>query len=192
MWNVGNESMLGLQNCYSGTELEQRNAYATFVNEQRRDPPVDPNHPVTSTDAWTGAWPYYKRNAPDLDLYAVNSYNAVCDIKATWEQGGYNKPYIVTEAGPAGEWEVPDDANGVPEEPTDREGRGVHQRLELHHRPQGRRARRHDVPLRQRGRLRRHLVQPAARATKAPAYYAVRRPTGRTPPARTPRPPSPA
>ncbi|WP_093470714.1 discoidin domain-containing protein [Streptomyces melanosporofaciens] len=121
MWNVGNESVLGLQNCYSGDELErQRDAYTTFVNDiAKKIHGVDPDHPVTSTDAWTGAWPYYQRNAPDLDLYAVNSYNAVCDIKATWEQGGYTKPYIVTETGPAGEWEVPDDANGVPAEPTD-------------------------------------------------------------------------
>ncbi|WP_055570056.1 discoidin domain-containing protein, partial [Streptomyces atriruber] len=122
MWNVGNESVLGLQNCYTGAELErQRDAYTTFVNDiTKKIHAVDPDHPVTSTDAWTGAWPYYKKNAPDLDLYAVNSYNAVCDIKSTWEQGGYTKPYIVTETGPAGEWEVPDDANGVPEEPTDR------------------------------------------------------------------------
>ncbi|WP_043239051.1 discoidin domain-containing protein [Streptomyces violaceusniger] len=121
MWNVGNESVLGLQNCYSGDELErQRDAYTTFVNDiAKKIHGVDPDHPVTSTDAWTGAWPYYQRNAPDLDLYAVNSYNAVCDIKATWEQGGYTKPYIVTETGPPGEWEVPDDANGVPAEPTD-------------------------------------------------------------------------
>ncbi|MCQ8188610.1 discoidin domain-containing protein [Streptomyces rugosispiralis] len=121
MWNVGNESVLGLQNCYSGDELErQRDAYTTFVNDiAKKIHAIDPGHPVTSTDAWTGAWPYYRRNAPDLDLYAVNSYHAVCDIKATWEQGGYTKPYIVTETGPAGEWEVPDDSNGVPEEPTD-------------------------------------------------------------------------
>ncbi|MEV7196973.1 discoidin domain-containing protein [Streptomyces sp. NPDC093510] len=121
MWNVGNESVLGLQNCYNGTELErQRDAYTAFVNDvAKRIHSVDPDHPVTSTDAWTGAWPYYKKNAPDLDLYAVNSYNAVCDIKSAWEQGGYTKPYIVTESGPAGEWEVPDDANGAPEEPTD-------------------------------------------------------------------------
>ncbi|MFF5563356.1 discoidin domain-containing protein [Streptomyces sp. NPDC012623] len=121
MWNVGNESVLGLQNCYGGTELErQRDAYTTFVNEiAKRIHAVDPNHPVTSTDAWTGAWPYYKRNAPDLDLYAVNSYGDVCNIRRTWEDGGYTKPYIVTEGGPAGEWEVPDDANGVPDEPTD-------------------------------------------------------------------------
>ncbi|GAA0987486.1 MULTISPECIES: discoidin domain-containing protein [Streptomyces violaceusniger group] len=121
MWNVGNESVLGLQNCYSGDELErQRDAYTTFVNDiAKKIHAIDPGHPVTSTDAWTGAWPYYRKNAPDLDLYAVNSYNAVCDIRATWEQGGYTKPYIVTETGPAGEWEVPDDSNGVPEEPTD-------------------------------------------------------------------------
>ncbi|MEU6125012.1 discoidin domain-containing protein [Streptomyces sp. NPDC047123] len=122
MWNVGNESVLGLQNCYTGAELErQRDAYTTFVNDvTKKIHAVDPDHPVTSTDAWTGAWPYYKKNAPDLDLYAVNSYNAVCDIKSAWQQGGYSKPYIVTESGPAGEWEVPDDANGVPAEPTDR------------------------------------------------------------------------
>ncbi|MET9593949.1 discoidin domain-containing protein [Streptomyces sp. NPDC006516] len=121
LWNVGNESVLGLQNCYSGAALEQqRDAYTTFVNDiAKRIHAVDPNHPVTSTDAWTGAWPYYKKNAPDLDLYAVNSYGAVCDIRKTWEDGDFDKPYIVTEGGPAGEWEVPDDAHGVPDEPTD-------------------------------------------------------------------------
>ncbi|MEV7298845.1 galactose-binding domain-containing protein [Streptomyces clavifer] len=121
MWNVGNESVLGLQNCYSGEALEQqRNAYTTFVNDiTKKIHAVDSHHPVTSTDAWTGAWPYYKRNAPDLDLYAVNSYGAVCDIEQTWKDGGFDKPYIVTEGGPAGEWEVPDDAHGVPDEPSD-------------------------------------------------------------------------
>ncbi|MFI6893815.1 discoidin domain-containing protein [Streptomyces sp. NPDC050256] len=121
MWNVGNESTLGLQNCYGGDELEaQRHAYTTFVNDvAKKIHEVDPNHPVTSTDAWTGAWPYYKKNAPDLDLYAVNAYDATCNIQSDWEQGGYDKPYIVTETGPAGEWEVDDDANGVPAEPTD-------------------------------------------------------------------------
>lgn len=103
MWNVGNESVLGLQNCYSGDALEQqRDAYTTFVNDiAEKIHAVDRNHPVTSTDAWTGAWPYYKKNAPDLDLYAVNSYGAVCDIRKTWQDGGFDKPYIVTEGGPA-------------------------------------------------------------------------------------------
>lgn len=121
MWNVGNESILGLQNCYGGEELErQRNAYASYVNQVAQAiHAVDPDHPVTSTDAWTGAWPYYQANAPDLDLYAVNAYADVCNVRQDWIDGGYDKPYVVTEAGPAGEWEVPDDANGVPLEPSD-------------------------------------------------------------------------
>ncbi|MFS0693446.1 discoidin domain-containing protein [Streptomyces nitrosporeus] len=121
MWNVGNESVLGLQNCYSGTELEaQRNAYTAFVNDvAKKIHSIDPDHPVTSTDAWTGAWPYYKRNAPDLDLYSMNSYGDICGVRQDWTDGGYDKPYLITEGGPAGEWEVPDDANGVPDEPTD-------------------------------------------------------------------------
>ncbi len=121
MWNVGNESVLGMQNCYSGDALEnERKAYTSFVNDVAvKIHSIDPNHPVTSTDAWTGAWPYYKANAPALDLYAVNSYNGVCAVKQTWIDGGYTKPYIITETGPAGEWEVPNDANGVPDEPAD-------------------------------------------------------------------------
>ncbi|MET7759561.1 discoidin domain-containing protein [Streptomyces sp. NPDC005389] len=121
MWNVGNESVLGLQNCYSGTALEaQRNAYTAFVNDvAKKIHSIDPDHPVTSTDAWTGAWPYYQRNAPDLDLYSMNAYGDICGVREDWVEGGYTKPYIITETGPAGEWEVPDDANGVPDEPTD-------------------------------------------------------------------------
>jgi F5/8 type C domain len=121
MWNVGNESVLGMQNCFSGTALEnERKAYTTFVGDVAvRIHGIDANHPVTSTDAWTGAWPYYKANAPALDLYAVNSYNGVCAVRQTWIDGGYTKPYIITETGPAGEWEIANDANGVPAEPTD-------------------------------------------------------------------------
>jgi hypothetical protein len=121
MWNVGNESLLGMQNCFSGAALEQqRIAYARFVNQAAQAiHALDANHPVTSTDAWTGAWPYLKAYTPDLDLYAVNAYNAVCRVKQDWIDGGYTKPYIVTEAGPAGEWETPNDVNGVPSEPTD-------------------------------------------------------------------------
>ncbi|HEV2345405.1 MAG TPA: discoidin domain-containing protein [Actinocrinis sp.] len=121
MWDVGNEVILTLQNTYSGAQLEsERNAYAQYVEQVvQAIHQADPNHPVTSTDAWVGAWPYYKANTPDLDLLAVNSYGQVCGVQSAWSSGGYTKPYIVTETGPSGEWEVPNDANGVPLEDTD-------------------------------------------------------------------------
>ncbi|MDS0136812.1 MULTISPECIES: discoidin domain-containing protein [unclassified Amycolatopsis] len=125
LWNVGNESILGMQNCYSGTQLEQnRIAYTRFVDQAAQAiHAIDANHPVTSTDAWTGAWPYYKAYAPNLDLYAVNSYAHVCQVKQDWLAGGYTKLYLITETGPPGEWEVPNDGNGVPAEPSDQQKR---------------------------------------------------------------------
>ncbi|MEU8233819.1 discoidin domain-containing protein [Actinoplanes sp. NPDC048967] len=122
MWDVGNEVILTMQDHgLSAAEVEARRiAYARYVNEVAQAiHAADPNHPVTSTDAYTGAWPYYKQYAPDLDLLAVNSYGAIGNVKQDWINGGYTKPYIVTEGGPAGEWEVPNDVNGVPTEPTD-------------------------------------------------------------------------
>ncbi|MEY9928964.1 hypothetical protein ABH926_003604 [Catenulispora sp. GP43] len=127
MWDVGNEVILTSQNYTypNGATVEQeRVAYAQYVEQVTEAiHAIDPNHPVTSTDAWTGAWPYYKQYTPSLDLLAVNSYGSVCNVNTDWVNGGYTKPYIVTESGDPGEWEVPNDANGVPNEPTDQQQR---------------------------------------------------------------------
>ncbi len=122
MWDVGNEVILTMQDHgLSAAEVEARRVgYAKFVNRvSQAIHAADPNHPVTSTDAYTGAWPYYQAHSPDLDLLAVNSYGAIGGVYDDWVAGGYPKPYILTEGGPAGEWEVPNDVNGVPTEPTD-------------------------------------------------------------------------
>jgi F5/8 type C domain/NedA-like, galactose-binding domain len=122
LWDVGNEVILTMQDHGLPADVVEarRVAYAQFVNELAvAIHGADPNHPVTSTDAWTGAWPYYKNHSPALDLLAVNSYGAIGNVKQDWINGGYTKPYIVTEGGPAGEWEVPNDVNGVPAEPSD-------------------------------------------------------------------------
>jgi hypothetical protein len=124
MWNVGNESLLGLGSCgTTGGGVEQnRNAYAKFVNDVAVEiKKIDANHPVTSTDAWTGAWPYLKANTPALDLYGLNSYGAVCETKKFWADGGYTKPYILTEGGPEGSWEAKPDVNGIANQGTDQD-----------------------------------------------------------------------
>ncbi|MFC7529774.1 discoidin domain-containing protein [Actinoplanes sp. GCM10030250] len=122
LWDVGNEVILEMQNYGLSADVVEarRVAYAKFVNEVAvAIHAADPNHPVTSTDAYTHAWTYYKPHAPALDLLAVNSYGAIDTVKRDWLAGGYTKPYILTEGGPAGEWEVPNDVNGVPNEPSD-------------------------------------------------------------------------
>lgn len=127
IWDIGNEVILQASKYFSGTTLENdRICYAKFVNQvSQAIHAADPNHPTTSTDAWTGAWPYYASYSPDLDLLAVNSYGGICTVQSSWAAGpsgsgqSYTKPYIVTEFGNKGEWEVPNDSNGVPLEPTD-------------------------------------------------------------------------
>ena len=122
MWDVGNEVILTMQDHGLPADVveQRRVAYARFVDEVAvAVHAADPDHPVTSTDAYTHAWSYYKAYTPALDLLAVNSYGAIGTVKDDWIKGGYGKPYIVTEAGPDGEWEVPNDVNGVPDEPTD-------------------------------------------------------------------------
>ncbi|MEU8265242.1 discoidin domain-containing protein [Micromonospora sp. NPDC048999] len=122
MWDVGNEVILTMQDHGLPADVVEarRVGYAKFVNELAvAIHAADPNHPVTSTDAWTGAWKYYQANSPALDLLAVNSYGEVGSVKSAWIAGGYTKPYILTEGGPRGEWEVPNDVNGVPDEPSD-------------------------------------------------------------------------
>ncbi|GAB1691043.1 discoidin domain-containing protein [Krasilnikovia sp. M28-CT-15] len=122
MWDLGNEVILTMQDHgLSAAEVEARRVgYARFVDQLAQAiHAADPNHPVTSTDAYTGAWRYYQQYSPGLDLLAVNSYGAIGNVYDDWVAGGYTKPYIVTEGGPAGEWEVANDSNGVPMEPTD-------------------------------------------------------------------------
>jgi hypothetical protein len=124
-WNVGNEVILFLQDTFSGQELEDnRVAYGQFIGDLVNEiHAIDPNHPVTTTVAYTDAWSYLKTGAPNLDFYSVNSYGAIGTVSDGWAAGGYTKPYTVTEYGAEGEWEVPDDVNGVPTEPTDLEKR---------------------------------------------------------------------
>jgi hypothetical protein len=122
LWDIGNEVILTMQDHGLPADVveQRRVAYARFVEEVARAVhAADPNHPVTSTDAYTHAWTYYQAHSPALDLLAVNSYGAIDTVRDDWIRGGHTRPYIVTEAGPDGEWEVPDDVNGVPDEPGD-------------------------------------------------------------------------
>ncbi|ROQ38492.1 glycosyl hydrolase family 2 [Frondihabitans sp. PhB188] len=114
MWDVGNEVM---QNLPSSA---QRAAYAKFIEKAAKAiHKADPDHPVTSTDSQTSFWPAYEKYAPSLDLFALNTYGGITSVKKAWGAGTYTKPYILTEAGTDGYWEVPADRNGQPTQPSD-------------------------------------------------------------------------
>lgn len=116
-WGAGNEVILNIE-----TE-EEKVAYAKFLEQVAQEVKKrDPHHPVASVSAWTIDWPYWEKYCPSLDIYASNVYGyAAAAIPDEAKKLGVKKPYMITEFGVRGEWEIQPDANGVKLDPGDKE-----------------------------------------------------------------------
>jgi hypothetical protein len=69
---------------------------------------IDPNHPVMTvigTSMMEKVADIVKR-CPDLDLLGINSYGDIYTLSATLNKFGWTKPYLISEWGPDGYWEV--------------------------------------------------------------------------------------
>ena len=130
-WGVGNEVTLNI-----ATEQEKI-AYAKFLEEVIQEiKKLDANHPVASVSAWLTDVPYWIKYTPSIDIYGVNAYGySNAAIPGELKKLGGNRPYMVTEYGPRGEWDAPTDANGGRVEPNDAEkydmiAKGFHDMIE--------------------------------------------------------------
>lgn len=81
---------------------------------------LDPNHPVMSVvaDADQAKIDHIKQYAPHLDLMGFNSYGGLGTLPDRLKTFGWNRPYVVTEFGHLGPWEMPKTAWGAPIELT--------------------------------------------------------------------------
>jgi hypothetical protein len=69
---------------------------------------IDPDHPVMTvigTSMMEKVADIVKR-CPDLDLLGINSYGDIYTLSATLKKYGWTKPYLISEWGPDGYWEV--------------------------------------------------------------------------------------
>lgn len=116
-WGVGNEVYLN-----TATDAEKE-AYSKLLERIcRAIKELDPNHPVTSVEAWTFGLDWWQQYVPSIDIYGLNIYGAgAAYLAAELEKRGIDKPYIVTEFGVTGEWDMPEDENGVKVEPSDQQ-----------------------------------------------------------------------
>ncbi len=113
-WLIGNE----LNHSYTNPAVwDAVNDIAKMIHE------VDPNHPVSTTLA--GFYPEVvaemQARAPDLDFYSFQHYGSLFGLPEKIAAAGFEQPFMETEWGTIGYWEMEKTAWGAPVELTSSE-----------------------------------------------------------------------
>lgn len=111
MWGVGNE-MEGYGNGDNPAIWHHVDHLCRLIKEE------DPNHPTMTVIAEIGGnrVAAIHKFCPNVDVIGINSYGGAKTLPERYRKAGGQKPYVVTEFGPLGPWEVGRDAiNAVPE-----------------------------------------------------------------------------
>ena len=91
---------------------------------------IDPGHPTMTVIAEIGGEKVKNihRLCPAIDIVGINSYGGAPTLGARYSNLGGTKPYIVTEFGPPGIWEIKKDPVGGFSEPTSTEKANIYRR----------------------------------------------------------------
>ncbi len=111
MWALGNEM-----------EGDGNNAavWSAVENLAAMTKKLDPNHPTMTVVAEIGGSKVKNINrlCPDIDVIGINSYGGGPSLAGRYKAAGGIKPYVVTEYGPPGVWEIGKNGFGAVEEQT--------------------------------------------------------------------------
>ncbi|MEJ2594176.1 MAG: glycoside hydrolase family 2 TIM barrel-domain containing protein [bacterium] len=99
MWGIGNELNLHYEN---DKVWDAVNDIAAMIHE------VDPNHPTTTMLAGAGKKEIslIAEKCPDLDFISFQLYGDIVNLPKYIKESNYKGPYIVSEWGATGHWEV--------------------------------------------------------------------------------------
>lgn len=113
-WGVGNEMDLFYTDFNVWDAVER---IAAMIKEE------DPNHPscVVTAGLDVAEVQMIQERAPSIDILGVNTYGDVENVITRMDMYGWDKPYMVTEWGPNGHWEVFKTTWGAPVEQTSSE-----------------------------------------------------------------------
>lgn len=113
MWGIGNE-MEGYGDGGKAAIWKNVNDCAKLAKQ------LDPNHPVMTVMVELGGKRVESvhQYCPDLDVVGINSYAGASSIAKRYADLKGAKPFIITEYGPPGFWEVGKTPWGAPLEPT--------------------------------------------------------------------------
>jgi len=124
-WGIGNE--LNLR--YTNKKVwDAVNDIAKMIHE------IDGNHPTTTMLAGISREEvdYIKANCHDLDFLSIQMYGDIINLQQRLEEVGYDGPYLVTEWGATGHWEVGLTEWGAPiEQNSSEKAAGIKKRFEI-------------------------------------------------------------
>lgn len=112
VWGIGNEMEGG-----NGENVDLWRHIEKIASEVKK---IDPNHPTMTVIAEIGGGKVQAINkyCPSLDIIGINSYGGAASLPDRYRKSEGTKPYLVTEFGPIGTWEVPKNNLGAIEEKT--------------------------------------------------------------------------
>ncbi|MEM8782702.1 MAG: glycoside hydrolase family 2 TIM barrel-domain containing protein [Planctomycetota bacterium] len=113
LWGLGNE-MEGFGEGDDTRIWDHVQQLAAMVKQ------LDPARPAMTTITEVGGQriPMVHERCPDIDIVGINSYGGASSIPQRYREAGGTKPYMITEFGPLGTWEVGKTEWGAVIEPT--------------------------------------------------------------------------
>ncbi|MEE2972830.1 MAG: hypothetical protein VX672_06880, partial [Planctomycetota bacterium] len=110
-WGVGNEVEMFND---SGAVWRAIGGLASALKE------LDPNHPTVAVTAEIGVAHEQRLSlyCPDIDIWGINAYGSLPSLPSRLTARGYEGPYLVTEYGDRGPWEVGKTSWNAPFEPS--------------------------------------------------------------------------
>lgn len=98
-WAIGNELNLEAENL---KVYDAVNDISLMIHE------LDPYHPTTTTTAGIGKREvdYIKEHCTDIDFLSIQMYGDIVNLQTRIRDAGWEGPYMVTEWGATGHWEV--------------------------------------------------------------------------------------
>ena len=131
-WVPGNELNL-LFDEKGGLKLVNPQVYVELAKIVDYIHQVDPNHPVTTTFAGITKThiELALKHCPNLDFLGYQVYGDLLNIQETVKNTEIKKPYMITEFGPKGHWEMPTtDWGREIEEPSAAKAQGLSERIQ--------------------------------------------------------------
>jgi len=123
LWGIGNE-MEGFESGDDPVIWAAVNEVAAMVKQ------LDPAHPTMTVTAEIGGGRIASlhENSPAIDIHGINSYGGAPSVAERLRAGGGSKPYVITEFGPVGSWEMPKTEWGAAIEQTSTEKAAFYRR----------------------------------------------------------------